>query len=98
MLTLHGALGSLLPVRRHSNPYRQLIENQGKGSMHRYYVIEDGNHVDSYHDEYPCVGPTALRPISPCYMAAFVELEECIGDEPNNCSINGEATYSPPVG
>src|SRR5215211_2642770 len=118
MITLHGMLDSLLPIRLHSNVYRRLIENQGKGDMHRYYVIEDGNHVDSYYDEYPRVGPTALRPILPCYRAAFVELEEWVenkgnkpeppgnttvpnpqsGNEANNCSINGEATYSPPAG
>ncbi len=47
ILTLHGTLDSLLPIRSHSNVYRALIENQGKGSMHRYYVFEDGNHIDS---------------------------------------------------
>ena len=117
MLTLHGTLDSLLPIRRHSNPYRQLIENQGKGNMHRYYVIEDGNHVDDWYERYR----TELRPILPCYWAAFEEIEEWVEqpDSPNglpprskfvpkpedpganlanNCSINGEATYSPPAG
>jgi predicted esterase len=92
MLTLHGTLDSLLPIDPHSTHFRQLIENQGRGEMHRYYRIEDGNHVDSYYDEYPRVGPTALRPILPCYWAAFVELEEWVEgtDEP------GESREPPP--
>jgi pimeloyl-ACP methyl ester carboxylesterase len=117
MLTLHGTLDSLLPIRRHSDPYRELIKNQGKGDMHRYYVIEDGSHVDSWYERYR----TELRPILPCYWAAFEEMEEWVeqpnapnGSPPrskfvpkpedpgvnlaNNCSINGEATYSPPAG
>jgi hypothetical protein len=38
MLTLHGTYEVLLPMRLHSNRYRALIENQGKGGMHRYYI------------------------------------------------------------
>jgi len=116
MLTLHGTLDSLLPIRLHSDVYRQLIENQGRGDIHRYYKIEDGNHVDTFYDEPQY--REKLRPILPCYWAAFVELEEWVegggsdprqppdnktvpnpesGDEANHCSINQEATYSPPV-
>jgi hypothetical protein len=84
MITLHGTLDTLLPIRRYANVYREMIENQGKGKMHRYYVIEDGNHVDSFYDLYPRTGPTALRPILPCYRAAFVELEEWVENEGAN--------------
>ena len=65
MITLHGTLDTLLPIKRYANVYREMIENQGKAKMHRYYVIEDGNHVDSFYDAYPRTGPTALRPILP---------------------------------
>ena len=37
-------------------------------------MIEDGNHVDSLYDEFP----TQLRPILPCYRAAFVALESWV--------------------
>jgi pimeloyl-ACP methyl ester carboxylesterase len=120
MLTLHGTLDVLLPMRLHSNRYRALIENAGKGNRHRYYKIEDGTHVDSYFDRWR-QEPTYVRPILPCYWAAFEEIEEWVeeeGSDPrrppdnktvphptpegtpadaNNCSINGEATYSPPT-
>ena len=48
-----------------------MIRQAGRGSQHRYYVIEKGTHVDSLYDEYP----DKLRPILPCFRAAFVALE-----------------------
>jgi hypothetical protein len=80
MLTVTGTYDNLLPIRFHSDRYRDLIESQGKGKMHRYYKIETGNHVDSYFDRYR-TGPTYVRPILPCYWAAFGELEEWVEKE-----------------
>ena len=71
-------------MRHHSNRYRSLIENRGKGNMHRYDKIENGNHADSYFDRYR-QEPAYVRPILPCYWAAFVELEKWVegeGDDP----------------
>ena len=86
MLTVTGTYDNLLPIRLHSNQYRSLIENQGKGGMHRYYKIENGNHVDSYFDRYRQEPePGYVRPILPCYWAAFREIEEWVekkGDAP----------------
>src|SRR5215210_98461 len=84
MLTVTGTYDNLLPIRLHSVRYRALIENQGKGGMHRLYKIENGNHVDSYFDRYR-QEPAYVRPILPCYWAAFGELEEWVektGDNP----------------
>jgi hypothetical protein len=78
MLTVTGTYDVLLPMRLHSNRYRALIENQGKGNMHRYYKIENGTHVDSYFDHPYRQDPTYVRPILPCYWAAFGELEEWV--------------------
>lgn len=69
MLTLHGTLDSLLP-KRDSDVYRRLARRAGKASLHRYYGVEAGNHVDGLYDEYP----ERLRPILPCQRAAFKAL------------------------
>jgi hypothetical protein len=107
MLTLHGTLDALLPLDTDSNVYDQLIKGAGKGDVHRYYKIEDGNHVDSYYDRYP----DKLRPILPCYRAAFKGLEKWAekdnkppqsttvqrpksGDVANNCSLGKGTKYS----
>ncbi len=100
MLTLHGTLDALLPIRTDSDVYTKMIANAGRAGMHRYYVIEGGNHVDSLYDEFP----RQLRPILPCYRQAFVDLERWVeggvrphpsgsvpnpssGDEVNTCAL-----------
>jgi hypothetical protein len=70
MITLHGDLDALLPIRTDSDVYNRMIENAGRGSLHRYYTIQDGNHVDGRYDLYP----NELRPILPCYREAFLRL------------------------
>jgi hypothetical protein len=74
MLTLHGTLDSLLPIRTDSDVYTRMIRAAGRGAMHRYYVIEGGSHVDGRYDLYP----GALRPILPCYRTAFAAFEDWI--------------------
>lgn len=104
MITLHGTLDALLPIGESSDIYRDLIKAAGRSNLHSYFVIEDGNHVDGFYDDYP----DRLRPILPCYRAAFEALEETVeadkplpsggfvpvpeeGDVVNQCSLE-EAT------
>jgi hypothetical protein len=70
MLTLHGTLDTLLPRATDSDVYDKLIKEAGRGRLHRYYVIADGNHVDGLYSSFP----TRLRPILPCYRQAFSDL------------------------
>lgn len=100
MLTLHGTLDALLPISTDSDVYTRLVRGAGKGSLHRYYVIEDGTHVDSLYNDYP----DKLRPILPCYRSAFDAMERWLagtsapppshlvprpasGDVVNTCSL-----------
>jgi hypothetical protein len=71
LLTLHGTLDTLLPPAVDSDVYAGLVRGAGRGPLHRYYRVEAGNHVDSLYDVYP----DRLRPILPCYRAAFEALE-----------------------
>ena len=70
MITLHGDLDALLPIRADSDVYTKMIMDAGRSAMHRYYTIEDGNHVDDRADLFP----TEIRPILPCYREAFSRL------------------------
>lgn len=105
LLTLHGTLDSLLPIRD-SDVYARLVASHERAArLHRYYRIEDGNHVDSLYDTYP----DRLRPLLPCFRAAFLALEAWVerdvgppasrfvarpsGDVLNTCSL-GDVTYS----
>ena len=74
MLTLHGSLDALLPIRTDSDVYIPMVRNAGRGALSRYYVIQGGNHVDGRYDAYP----SKLRPILPCYRSAFTDLERWV--------------------
>ncbi len=83
MLTLHGTLDALLPIGTDSDVYADMVRKSGRSNFHRYYVIEDGTHVDSLYDEFP----DKLRPILPCYRTAFEALETW---------VESKGAYRPP--
>jgi hypothetical protein len=76
LLTLHGTLDSLLPIGLHGDVYARMIADAQQDRLHRYYRIEGGNHVDSL------VGrdPQRLRPMLPCFRAAFDALTAWVED------------------
>jgi pimeloyl-ACP methyl ester carboxylesterase len=70
LITLHGTLDALLPIRKTSDRYAQLVDDAGRTDLHRYYRIEGGTHVDSLYDDHP----GELRPLLPCYRSSFKAL------------------------
>ena len=70
MLTVHGTLDTLLPPKTSSTAYTRLVDRRGLDGRHRYYRIEDGNHVDGLYTTYP----DRLRPLLPCARSAFTAL------------------------
>ncbi len=80
MLTLQGDLDSLITRERHGDRYRELVEQAHRARLHRYYVIEGGQHVDAFYDLFP----DRLRPILPCYRTAFDALTAWVerGEQP----------------
>ncbi|MFI5613628.1 tannase/feruloyl esterase family alpha/beta hydrolase [Amycolatopsis sp. NPDC051903] len=90
LLTLHGTLDSLLPISRDSDVYDGMVERAGRGALHRYYRIEDGNHVDGLVDTFP----DRLRPIGPCFRTAFTALAGWL----RGASPPASATVARPAG
>jgi hypothetical protein len=76
LLTLHGTLDTLLPISTDSDVYEQMIADQHRDRLHRYYRIEGGNHVDSLM----ALDPEHLRPILPCFRTAFDALTAWVED------------------
>ncbi|MEU8522755.1 tannase/feruloyl esterase family alpha/beta hydrolase [Streptomyces sp. NPDC048577] len=70
LITLHGDLDALLPIGTDSDVYARMTASRGRGDLHRYYTVEGGTHTDGLYD----VHPDRLRPILPCYRAAFTAL------------------------
>ncbi|GAA2070057.1 hypothetical protein GCM10009801_20480 [Streptomyces albiaxialis] len=71
LITLHGTLDVLLPIRQDSDVYAGMVRGGDRGGLHRYYRIEGGTHTDSQFDTFP----ERLRPLTPCHRTAFAALE-----------------------
>jgi fermentation-respiration switch protein FrsA (DUF1100 family) len=76
LLTLHGTLDTLLPIGTDSDVYAEMIGDQDRDDLHRYYRIVGGNHVDSLMDK----DPEHLRPMLPCFRTAFDALTAWVQD------------------
>ncbi|RFU87831.1 tannase/feruloyl esterase family alpha/beta hydrolase [Streptomyces triticagri] len=75
LISVHGTLDVLLPIRRSSDVYARMVRAAGRGELHRYYRIEGGTHTDSLVDMFP----GRLRPLTPCHRSAFTALEGRLG-------------------
>jgi hypothetical protein len=76
MLSLHGTLDTLLPISTHGDRYAELVGEQKRTRLHRYYVVERGQHVDGFY----AIFGDAVRPILPCYRDAFEALVAWVED------------------
>jgi hypothetical protein len=76
MLTLHGTLDALLPISLDSDRYAAMVRARGRGATFRYYRVEGGVHTDGTLPLFP----TLVRPMLPCYRAAFEALEGWLAD------------------
>jgi putative cell wall-binding protein len=71
LLTLHGTLDALLPIDTDSDVYAEMVRAQGNGENFRYYVVENGTHVDKLQESFP----NLFQPIQPCYLDALDALD-----------------------
>src|SRR3954463_12346008 len=74
IITLHGTLDALLPIATDSDVYTRFVHDRGRDDLHRYYVIEDANHVDGRYDAHK----GQLRPLWPCWAQAFQAVERWV--------------------
>jgi fermentation-respiration switch protein FrsA (DUF1100 family) len=105
LITLHGTLDALLPIKKTSDKYAEFVEKAGRSDKHRYYRIEGGTHVDALYDhpkdpKDPKIPDPVfrgkLRPMLPCYKAAFERLVDWVEEKvppPDNQTIP-----KPPMG
>ncbi|MDA3628604.1 tannase/feruloyl esterase family alpha/beta hydrolase [Saccharopolyspora sp. WRP15-2] len=70
LISLHGTLDTLLPISRSSDVYAGMVAASGRGDLHRYHRIENGNHTDGLVDQFP-----GLEPLAPHFRDAFDELQ-----------------------
>jgi hypothetical protein len=71
LITLQGTLDTLLPISRTGDVYARMTRDAGRGDLHRYHRIENGNHTDGLVDAFP----DKLVPLAPEFQKAVTELE-----------------------
>jgi hypothetical protein len=71
LITVHGTLDVLIPISKGSDTYAAMVKRSGRGANHRYYRIEAGTHTDGL----TALQPTLVRPMLPCFRAAFDTVE-----------------------
>ncbi len=93
LITIHGTLDTLLPIARDSDVYDRMVQAAGRESLHRYYRIEDGNHVDGLVDTHP----DRLRPLAPCFRTAVDDLTAWLAGQqpPRSTTVPRPAGASP---
>lgn len=77
LITVHGTHDALLPISLHGDAYDALVDQAGRGRLHRYYRFEGGTHVDSLQPYYP----DQIRPLLPCARTGFDALEQWVGSD-----------------
>jgi alpha-beta hydrolase superfamily lysophospholipase len=98
LLTLHGTMDALLPLKRHARPYRDAVVQAGKGALHRLYEVQNANHIERYRQS--CCNFTQLEFIQPHAHEAFRRLvawvESGMPPPPSQCIPRGGALVDNP--
>src|SRR5437773_12496640 len=63
LITPQGTTDALLPIKRHGRPFRDAVVAAGRAALHRYYEIQNGNHIERYRQS--CCNFTQLEFIQP---------------------------------
>ncbi|MGC0416189.1 tannase/feruloyl esterase family alpha/beta hydrolase [Embleya sp. AB8] len=75
LISLQGTLDALLPITKSGDTYAGMIDDAGRGGLHRYYRITNGTHADGLYQAFPKL----VRPMAPCFAAAFDALAAWTG-------------------
>lgn len=92
LITLQGTLDALLPIGTDGDVYARLVAGHRDAPPHRYYRIADGTHADGLYDSFP----DRLRPILPCYRAAFTAMTRWLDDHAGPPPPSGTVPRPPP--
>ena len=91
LITIHGTMDALLPIGRHARPFRDAVVEAGKGSLHRLYEVQNGNHIERFGQS--SFNFRQLELLQPTAHASFQRLvqwvEEGSAPPPSQCIPRG---------
>ena len=93
LISVHGTLDALIPLKGHARPYKAMVEAAGHGQNHRLYEVQNGNHLDSLMGAAVGKQLPNLELIQPHAQRAFDLLEDWvergIAPPPSQCVRRG---------
>lgn len=100
LISVHGTLDALIPLKGHARPYKAKIEAQGFGANYRLYEVQNGNHLESFKGTAAGKLPN-LELIQPHAHRAFELLEawveQGIPAPPSQCIPRGGTIIAAPL-
>ena len=78
LISVHGTLDALIPLKGHARPYKAMVEAKGYGQNYRLYEIQNGNHIDRFKGDKDKQQLPNLELIQPHAQRAFDLLEDWV--------------------
>ena len=99
LITVQGTMDTLLPIVHHGRAFRDAVVTAGRASLHRYYEVQNGNHIERYRQT--CCNFVQLELIQPHAHRAFQLLldwvERGVSPPASQCIPRGGAIVSDPA-
>src|SRR5947209_282939 len=99
LITVQGTMDTLLPIVHHARALRDAVVTAGRASLHRYYEVQNGNHIERYRQT--CCNFVQLEFIQPHAHRAFQLLldwvERGVSPPASQCIPRGGAIVSDPA-
>jgi Tannase and feruloyl esterase/3HB-oligomer hydrolase (3HBOH) len=100
LISVHGTLDALIPLKGHARPYKAMVEAKGYGQNYRLYEVQNGNHLDSFKGSTDKQQLPDLELIQPHAHRAFDLLEAWvergITPPPSQCIQRGGTIVDKP--
>jgi pimeloyl-ACP methyl ester carboxylesterase len=101
LISVHGTLDAIVPLKGHARPYKAMVEAQGFSHNYRLYEVQNGNHLDSLKGRTPGKQLPNLELIQPHAHRAFELLEAWVERDttppPSQCVRRGGTIVDKPL-
>lgn len=101
LISVHGTLDALIPLKGHARSYKAKIDAQGFGQNYRLYEVQNGNHLESFKGGTFGAQLPNLELLQPHSHRAFELLEawveQGVAAPPSQCIPRGGTIVAAPA-